>query len=146
MNLPCVKCGLNPSIDNSTLCQPCIDQFGQFHVKIMLEDVYGNELGIVRDAQGCDRFLPPESPIIGYWVVDDASNVWVTLMSSVQAMQDSLTLAITAGTIKVKKEKVVGGVKREKKIKEVPVVTPTASREDQLAKLRALFPKKQVTL
>jgi hypothetical protein len=140
MNELCIKCSLNPSIDNSTLCQSCIDRFGQFHVKIMLEDVYGNELGIVRDAQGCDHFLPPESPIIGYWVVDDASNVWVTLMSSVQAMQDSLTLKIVeVSKIKVKKDK--NAPKAPKKEKEIKVVTPTAPIADELAKLRALFPK-----
>jgi hypothetical protein len=64
-------------------------------------------------------------------------------MTPVQAMQDSLTIAITsAAATKIKKEKAIGGVKKEKKVKEVTTVTPTASRDDKLAALRALFPKK----
>jgi hypothetical protein len=138
----CQKCGKNLPAPNSTLCQSCIDSFGLFKAKVVLEGTGEYDVGVVREAQGCDMFLPPESPIIGYWVADKDGDTWVTLMSSVQAMQDSLTLAITSGAIKVKKEKAATGVKKAKKAKEVPVATPVPSREDKLAQLRALFPKK----
>ena len=145
INVPamCNKCHQHLAVDNSTLCQTCIDSFGLFHVKVVLEGVAENDAGVVRDATGCERFLPPQSPIIGYWVTDKEGDIWCTLMSSVQAMQDSLTLKITSAELKKpKKEKSVDGVKKPKKAKEIPVVTPTASRDDQLAQLRAMFPKK----
>lgn len=147
-NVPamCNKCHEHLAVDNSTLCQTCIDTFGQFHAKIVLEGVAFSEAGVVRDATGCERFLPPGSPIIGYWITDNNGDIWATLMSSVQAMQDSLTLKIIeVEDTKSKKAKSSGEpkVKKEKKVKETPTTTPVASREDQLAALRAMFPRKQ---
>ena len=137
----CHNCNTNICEEDGLLCTSCREKLGQFKVSMILDGSNQYSFGPVLDAHGYTLFIPPEVPVIGFWQIDNNGDTWVTLMSPVQAMHDSLTLKIVEFTKgKVKKDK--NAPKAPKKVKEIKTTTPSAPVVDELAKLRALFPKK----
>jgi hypothetical protein len=135
----CQKCLINNAEPDGSLCQSCRDHFGQYHVHLVLEQSSEFNFGLVKDAKGCFGFVPADAIITGYWQVHESGDLWVTLMSPVQAMQDELTSKITSFVVKGRKSTSTGPkVKKEKK---VAIEVKDTSIEDTLSNLRSLFKK-----
>ncbi len=105
----------------------------QTKAHLVLEGSDQHEWGVVKDCHGCVNLTPEDAEIVGTWSKYGEGVFWVSLETSLQALQDKATILI-AELARSRKEELASLPARKRSLPKEPAGPSTL---DKLSKLRA---------
>jgi len=97
-----------------------------------------HDWGVVKDCHGCVNYIPPDAEIVGTWNKYSEGTFWVSLQTSLEALQDKATQLVSE-LAKKRAEELVLQPKRRVPAHKTPriIQEPGPSISNQLGAIRA---------
>lgn len=92
--MKCPRCGKGYE-GPGLVCKDCLEKSDyQAKAHLVLEGSASFEWGVVKDCKGQVNYVPEDAEVVGTWSKYGEETFWVSLETSLQALQDKATLLV----------------------------------------------------